>query len=205
VYRLSDEQLLSRPPRNQGRAILYIPHQSSDDELRNEPLIKELIQTEPNATLYTCDVRGMGESKPDTCNYNSYRSAYGSDYFYAIHSIMLDKPYIGQRTHDVLRVIDWLMANGHTEVHITGKGWGALPAAFAAVLSDHVTKVTLKNTLTSYTDIAESETYAWPLSSLVPNVLDAFDLPDCYKALKSKQLRMIDPWDPDMRVVSGTP
>jgi cephalosporin-C deacetylase-like acetyl esterase len=202
VYRLSDEQLLSRPPRNQGRAILYIPHQSSDDELRNEPLIKELIQTEPNATLYTCDVRGMGESKPDTCDYNSYRSAYGSDYFYAIHSIMLDRPYIGQRTHDVLRVIDWLMANGHTEVHITGKGWGALPAAFAAVLSDHVTKVTLKNTLTSYTDIAESQTYAWPLSSLVPNVLDAFDLPDCYEALKSKQLRMIDPWGPDMQVVS---
>ncbi len=203
VYRLSDEQLLSRPPKDQGRAILYLPHQSSDDELRTEPLIRALMQTEPNATLYTCDVRGMGESQPNTCGTNSYRSAYGSDYFYAIHSIMLDKPYIGQRTHDVLRVIDWLMANGHTDVHIAGKGWGALPAAFASVLSDDVTRVTLKNTLTSYTAIAESETYAWPLSSLVPNVLDAFDLPDCYKALKSKQLEMIDPWGPDMQVVSG--
>ncbi|MCP4454468.1 MAG: prolyl oligopeptidase family serine peptidase, partial [Planctomycetes bacterium] len=107
VYRLSDEQLLSRPPKDQGRAILYISHQSSDQELRTEPLIKALIRTEPNATLYTCDVRGIGESKPDTCDYNSYRSAYGSDYFYAIHSIMLDRPYVGQRTHDVLRVIDW--------------------------------------------------------------------------------------------------
>ncbi len=205
VYRLSDEQLLSRPPKDQGRAILYISHLSSDDELRHEPLITELIQTDTNATLYTCDVRGIGESKPDTCDYNSYRSAYGCDYFYAIHSIMLDKPYIGQRTHDILRVIDWLMANGHTEVHIAGKGWGALPATFAAVLSKNVTRATLKNTLTSYSAIAESQTYTWPLSSLIPNVLDAFDLPDCYRALKSKQLRMIDPWDPDMQVVPATP
>jgi hypothetical protein len=143
-------------------------------------------------------VRGIGESQPDTCDTNSYLSPYGSDYFYAIHSIMLDKPYVGRRTYDVLRVVDWLMANGHTQVHIAGKGWGALPAAFAAVLSDNVVKVTLKNTLTSYSDLAESETYAWPLSALIPNVLEAFDLPDCYRALKSKQLRMIDPWGPDM-------
>jgi len=198
VYRLSDDPLLSRPPRDQGRAILYIAHQSSDNELREEPLIKELIQADPNAVLYTCDVRGIGESQPDTCDTNSYLSPYGSDYFYAIHSIMLDKPTMGRRTYDVLRVVDWLMANGHTEVHIAGKGWGALPAAFAAVLSDNVVKVTLKNTLTSYADLAESETYAWPLSCLIPNVLEAFDLPDCYRALKSKQLRMIDPWGPDM-------
>ncbi|MCF7973871.1 MAG: prolyl oligopeptidase family serine peptidase [Phycisphaerae bacterium] len=205
VYRLSDEQLLGRPPRDQGRAILYIAHQSSDDELRHETLIRDLMQAEPSATLYTCDVRGIGESQPDTCDFNSYRSPYGSDYFYAIHGIMLDRPYIGRRTSDVLRVIDWLIANGHTDVHLAGKGWGALPATFAAVLSDHVTRVTLKNTLSAYSDIAESETYAWPLSSLVPNVLDAFDLPDCYRVLQSKQLSMTDPWGPDMQVISHTP
>ncbi len=202
VYRLSDEQLLGRPPRDQGKATLYIAHQSSDDELRSESLIKELIENEPNATFYTCDVRGIGESKPDTCDYNSYLSPYGSDYFYAIHSIMLDKPYIGRRTYDVLRVVDWLIANGHTEVHIAGKGWGALPATFAAVLSDDITKVTLKNTLTSYSDIAESEAYAWPLSSLIPNVLEAFDLPDCYKALKAKGLKVIDTYGPNMQVAA---
>ncbi|MHC4508925.1 MAG: alpha/beta hydrolase family protein, partial [Planctomycetota bacterium] len=181
VYRLSDEQLLSRPPKGQKRAILYVSHQSSDAELRSEPLIKELLAAEPDAAFYTCDVRGIGESQPDTCNENSYLSAYGSDYFYAVHSIMLGKPYPGQRTRDILRVIKWLKSNGHEQVHLVAKGWGTIPVTFAGVLSDDVKQVTLKNALTSYSEIAESETYSWPLSSLVPNILKSFDLPDCYK------------------------
>ena len=197
VYRLGDEQLLSRPPKGQKRAILYISHQSSDAELRAEPLIKELIEAEPDSAVYTCDVRGIGESQPDTCNENSYLSVYGSDYFYAIHSIMLGKPYPGQRTRDILSVLQWLKSHGHDEVHLVAKGWGTIPATFAAVLSDQVKQVTLKNALTSYSDIAESETYSWPLSALVPNILKSFDLPDCYKALKRKNLKQIDPWGPN--------
>jgi dienelactone hydrolase len=197
VYRLSDERLYSRPPKQQKRAILYISHQSSDAELRTEPLIKELIDAEPNAAFYTCDVRGIGESRPDTCDENSYLGDYGSDYFYAIHSIMLGKPYPGQRTRDILRVLDWLKSNGHEEVHLAAKGWGTIPATFAAVLSDQVKQVTLKNALTSYSDIAESETYSWPLSALVPDILKYFDLPDCYRILESKNLKQIDLSGPD--------
>ena len=53
--------------------------------------------------------------------------------------------------------------------------------------------MTLKNALTSYTEIAESEDYNWPLSTFVPNVLETFDLPDCYRALSKKKLRQIEP------------
>jgi dienelactone hydrolase len=197
VYRLSDERLYSRPPKGQKRAILYISHRSCDAELRSEPLIKEIIAAEPDAAFYTCDVRGIGESQPDTCDENSYLSDYGSDYFYAIHSIMLGKPYPGQRTRDIIRVLAWLKSNGHEEIHLVAKGWGTIPATFAAVLSDQVKQVTLKNALTSYSDIAESETYSWPLSALVPNILKSFDLPDCYKVLKSKSLKQIDPCGPN--------
>ncbi|HUU20213.1 MAG TPA: prolyl oligopeptidase family serine peptidase [Sedimentisphaerales bacterium] len=197
VYRLSDERLMSRPPRGQRRAILYISHQSSDAELRTEPLVRELLEAEPNSAFYACDVRGIGESQPNTCDQNSFLDPYGSDYFYAIHSIMLDRPYVGQRTYDLLRVLHWLESNGHDEVHIVAKGWGALPAAFAAVLSDQVEQVTLKNALTSYSDIAESETYVWPLSALVPGILESFDLPDCYRALQNKKLKQIDSWGAD--------
>ena len=177
-------------------------HQSSDAELREEPWIAELIRAEPNTAVYAVDVRGIGESRPDTCDENSFLDAYGSDYFYAIHSIMLDRPYIGQRTRDVLRVLDWLASIGHDEVHLAGKGWGAMPATFAAVLSDRVVQVSLKNALTSYQEIAESSRYAWPLSTLVPNVLAAFDLPDCYKALEEKDLRQVEPWGPDAKPLS---
>jgi hypothetical protein len=77
---------------------------------------------------------------------------------------------------------------------LAAKGWGALPATFAALLSELVAQVTLKNALTSYRDIAESEIYRWPLSALLRNVLQKFDLPDCYAVLKEKKLRQIEPW-----------
>lgn len=203
VYRLGSEQLLSRPRATTKRAVLYVAHLSSDAELREEPLIAELIAADPDTDFYTVDVRGIGESRPDTCDENSYFSPYGSDYFYAIHSIMLDRPYIGQRTHDVLRVLDWLGEAGHNEVHLVGKGWGAIPATFAAVLSDRVAQVTLKNAPMSYSEIAESKTYGWPLSTLVPNLLASFDLPDCYRVLAPKRLRQIELWNADAKPVSA--
>ncbi len=196
VYRLSQERLYSRPPKGAERAILYVAHRSSDAELRDEPLLREIVSSNPRIPVFTCDVRGVGESQPDTCNPGSFDSPYGSDYFYAIHSLMLNRPYLGQKTHDVLRVLQWLNALGHREVHLVAKGWGALAGTFAAVLSPHVTQVTLKNALTSYQEIAESEEYRWPLSTLLPNVLAHFDLPDCYRELTAKRLRQIDPWGP---------
>lgn len=198
VYRMTAERWQSRPPRppeDAKSAILYVAHRSGDAELREEPLIRELVDAHPDTPLYTCDVRGIGESQPNTCGPDSFLTAYGSDYFYSIHGIMLDRPYVGQKTHDVLRVLDWLAAIGHRDVHVVGNGWGALPATFASVLSGHVAKVTLKHALTSYHDVATSESYSWPLAALPPGILRRFDLPDCYRELRrSKRLKQLEPW-----------
>jgi dienelactone hydrolase len=191
VYLLGDEPHLSRPPRGRERAVLYVSHQSSDEDLRSEPLIRELLQSETGSAFYTCDVRGIGESRPNTCGRDTYLQPYGNDYFYAIHSIMLDYPYAGQRCHDLLTVLEWLAECGHSQVHLAAKGWGTIPATFAALLSSRVEQVTLKNALTSYASVAESPEYNWPLSSMLPGVLEHFDLPDCYRALGAKKLRLI--------------
>lgn len=190
VTLLGDKPHYSRPPQNFGRAILYVAHHSSDDELTNEPLVRELLAAEPGVPFYACDVRGIGESRPDTCGADQFAKPYGSDFFYAAHSIMLDRPYVGQKTFDVLRILDWLASIGQREIHLAAKGWGTLPALFAAVLAKTVTQVTLKDSLDSYASLAEDEDYKWPLSSFVPGVLSRFDLPDCYRELsKSKKLR----------------
>jgi cephalosporin-C deacetylase-like acetyl esterase len=196
VYRLTEQSWHGRPPRTGTPALLYVAHRSSDAELREEPLIRELVESHPDVPFFTCDVRGIGESLPDTSAPDSFDRPYGTDYFYAIHSLMLDRPYLGQKTWDLLRVLDWLAAIGHTDVHLVGRGWGALPATFAAVLSEQVTRVTLKHALTSFSELAESEEYAWPLSTFPPDVLAHFDLPECYEVLSARRLRQIDPWGP---------
>jgi dienelactone hydrolase/pimeloyl-ACP methyl ester carboxylesterase len=193
VTRLSDVQHLSRPPQDPRPATLYVSHHSADSELRSEPLVKELLAEIGDGPFYACDLRGVGESRPDTCGTDQFLNAYGSDYFYAAHAIMLDRPYLGQKTYDLVRVLDWLRSLGHRDIHLAAKGWGALAATFAATLKNRVKQVTLKQGLTSYTEVAESETYNWPLSCLPPGILARFDLPDCYRELaKSRALRQIE-------------
>ena len=185
----------SRPPQGIKQAVLYISHRSADAELRAEPLIAGLIKENPGAAFYACDVRGIGDSQPNTCGTNQFDSVYGSHYFYAAHGVMLDRPLLGQRTYDVLRVIDWLVSHGHQEIHLAGLGWGALPAAFAALLSDQVKQVTLKHALSSYAEVAQDADYRWPYGLLLPNVLRFTDLPEVYAALATtKRLNNIEPW-----------
>lgn len=194
VTRLSEVPLTSRPPRASGTAVLYISHRSADDELRRESLITEAMKAEPEAAFFACDVRGVGDSQPDTCGADQFLRPYGSHYFYAAHGVMLGLPLLGQRTFDVLRVLRWLSGIGYERIHLAGLGWGALPATFAAVLSDSVRKVTLKHALGSFSSIATTEDYQWPYAALLPGVLEHFDLPQCYEALKAKGLTNVEPW-----------
>ena len=192
VYRLTHEPLLSRPPRETRKAVLYVSDHSADAELRGEAFVRVLADNDPEAAFHACDVRGIGESAPQTTSL-SQQDEYSTDYFYASHGLVLDYPYIGQRTFDVLRVLDWLAASDYTDVHLAARGQGAAPAAFAALLSPHVTRVTLQHPPASYAAIAEARDYDWPLSAFPPAVLASFDLPDCYRALEAKQLRLIEP------------
>jgi hypothetical protein len=57
-----------------------------------------------------------------------------------------------------------------------------------------VSNVTLKHALRSYAEVAESPEYNWPLSALPAGVLNSFDLPDCYRELEKKNLKLVEPW-----------
>lgn len=190
MYALMNGPHVSRPKAGR-RAILYVSHLSADVELSREPLIEQLVREEPESALFACDVRGAGESCPTTAGIDPH-APYGADYFYAIHSIMLNRPYVGQKTYDLVRAMDWLKGVGFEEIHVAALGWGTLAATFAGVLHDGVAQVTLKGAPESYGRIAETERYDWPLSCFVPGVLKHFDLPDCYfHGLKDKHLRRI--------------
>ena len=194
VTLLTPESHLSRPTLGRKRAVLYLSHRSADAELREEGLVKQLLEEEKAAAFYACDLRGIGDSRPDICGINQSLRPYGSDYFLSAHGIMLDRPYLGQRVFDVLRVIEWLADQGHEEIHLAGRGWGALAATFAAVLEPRVRQVTLKNALDSYQEVATTENYQWPYVALPPNVLAHFDLPELRAALQDRQLRHLEPW-----------
>ena len=193
VTRIDDKPHYSRPRQGPGRVILYVAHHSSDLELRIEPLVKQLIIDEPQSEFMAVDLRGIGDSRPDACGEDQFLVPYGSDYFYAAHAIMLGQSIPALRAFDLLRVITWIKSQGRTEIHLVAVGWGTIPAILAAVTSNDVHQVTLKQAPASFASIAEADHYDWPLSSFVPGVLKEFDLPDCYQVLEAKGLNQIDP------------
>ncbi len=190
-YWLSDERHTSRLPLGTpGRiATLYVSHRGSDEEIRDHGWLREMIAADPQQPFVTCDVRGIGESEPNTCDQQPF-AAYGADYFYAIHGLMLGRPYLGQKTLDVLRVIQWLQSRGYDSLHLVGSGDGATIATFAALFSPTVQKFTLHQPLQSYESIATDPKYDLPLSMMIPGVLEDFDLPQCRDSLASQSLTM---------------
>lgn len=187
-YLLGDQRHDGRPPRSGSRAMLYVAHRSSDQELRQAAWLQELIKGQPETPVFTCDVRGIGESLPNTCGQNSFNDPYGCDYFYAVHGLMLDRSYLGQKTWDVLRVLQWMQSFGYTQIDVVASGWGALAASLAGVLSpsllgEGLASVTLHEALESFHALAVDEEYDMPLAYLPLNVLKYFDLPDCYAEL----------------------
>lgn len=182
---LGEERLYSRPPvaEGSGRVVLWVGDNSSDQELREEPLVKEILEKEgPSVPVFACDVRGVGESLPGTAG-NDPHGYYGADYFYAAYANMMGKPYLGGKTLDILRVLEFLAKYGWNDVHLASKDRGAVPASLAALLDDRVKNVTLKDKLESWHSVAVEEHYEWPLSHMIFGVLREWDLPDVYAAL----------------------
>ena len=185
------EKLAYLPERRS--AIVFVPHLGSEEDVAAglDPRAKE---------MFAVDVRGMGLSQARTCGDSNFFSPYGSDYMYAMLGQMLDEPYLGRRVHDVLSVLDLMAANGCKDVHLAGRGLGAITATFAGCLHTVVKRVTLHNAPTSYGDMMRHPVTEWPRSAMASCLLRRFDLPDCYELLRrNKHLRMIDPWNHLMR------
>jgi len=119
---------------------------------------------------------------------------------YAAHGQMLGEPYLGRRVHDLLCVLDLLAERGCRQVHLVGRGLGAVVATFAGCVHGLVRRVTLVNAPRSYDEFMRHPVAHWPRSAMAWALLCAFDLPDCYRLLRrSRRLRMVEPWDHLMR------
>ncbi len=168
---------------------LYVPDQSSLSDMTSG------IVADDSSSIFAVDLRGFGESTPlGGLEPDTYGPA-GTDYMISGFGVMLDQSYLGRRVHDLLCVLDVIQTAGNKDIHLIGRGNGAIIATFAALLHSNVRRVTLINTLLSYDQLAQKPLYSWALSSLPRSVLRYFDLPDCYRALAAKQLKLLRPWD----------
>ena len=178
-------------------ARVFVPHLSARDDMA-----ARLAPVPADSPVICIEARGIGTLRATTCGADELTAAYGQDYLYTAHGLMLGESYFGRRVHDVLCALDALAAAGTREIRLSGRGVGALLAAFAGLLHPRVRAVALKNAPLSFSEFALTAAIAWPPSALVWDALRRFDLPDLYRALAAdRALELIEPWDAMMRPI----
>ena len=195
IVTMPDPEQWRTPVPRGGKCTLLVPHLGAADDLKS-PKVRRLIGG--RVRTFAVDVRGIGQSMARSCDCQSFFSPYDSDYFYSSYGLLLGEPYLGRRVHDVLATLDWLASLGYVDVHVVGKGMGAVLALLACAVDDRPSRLTLINGLLSFHELTQVPMYRWPGSLMLQGLLTHFDLPDCCRALRSK-LRVIDPWDAHMK------
>jgi dienelactone hydrolase len=146
------------------------------------------------------DPRGMGKTTPKA---ESGRgdSPFGRDWTEAYVALHIGRPLLGQRVADLLSILEGLAAEsdarGRNGFHVVGKGAVGLVVLHAALLDEHglIKKVTLERSLVSWADIVERGLSRNQMGSVVPGVLEAYDLPDLAARLAPLPLTIDSPVD----------
>lgn len=175
---------------------LFVPHIDSEDDI-NE--IRSEVCGVKTTDAWFVEPRGIGESIGRSPEFQGFCRIYGEDFFHASVHELLGENLAGRRVHDVLATIDVLEDLGVKKIELIGRGLGAITAGFAALLHPCVKKVRLHNAPLSFEEVAESPLQRWPLSAVVPGILEHCDLPDVYRALGKKELQLTRPWTPQWK------
>lgn len=169
------------PERETGKIPLYLPHQSSFDELADG--------SRPGFAL---DYRGVGESMPEGCDQGKrdFFGPYQFDYHFASLGLLLDEPYLGGRVRDIMAACLLLNPEGEGRIALTARGVGVVPGVLAALLSDRVAELQLLDRPESLAEVVQAESTPFPQSNMFPGMLAVTDLPDLYRALREKGVRL---------------
>jgi dienelactone hydrolase len=146
------------------------------------------------------DLRGMRGSD-HRVEPNSRQSLLGSDVNEAFLALHIARPLLGQRTLDVLALLDAFPGGAETgcdpgfEVHAIGPA--TLAVLHAAALDERglIRGITLERSLFSWADVVRKGISRDQLAWAVPGVLDSYDLPDLATRLEPLPLAIRSPVD----------
>jgi hypothetical protein len=194
------ERLLLRPEKGQvATGVLFSPADaaggldvvvsiSEDDPFvaRHEALTQRLVEARRSRMLF--NPRGMGETA-------------GDEHILVTDSIMLGRPYFGQRVFDALQMARYLRTRKKLpgqSITYHGRRVGALLALYACALDPDAAGAVLEEPLASY-ELAFTNAQPWPISIFVPRILDVTDVPYLAAACAGKRLLVVGALDGDMK------
>lgn len=142
------------------------------------------------------DVRGWGETAPRLPDFDV---SFNWEDFFAYRGLEIGRPLLGQRVKDLLAAAPKRLQR--REWLVVGVGAGALIAAHAAALEPRITQLITVGGLLSYRSLLSDPLTKQPFSSLLPGVVEAYDVRDLYASLAPRRTLVINPQDSQRETV----
>jgi cephalosporin-C deacetylase-like acetyl esterase len=175
-----------------GPLIVYLPERGLPADAK---LPKELDDLYKNhQEVLALDLRGLGETAPGP--WPAKMPYFGVDFKESSLGLLLGRPLLGQRVYDLLSV---LRSTGQEEVQVVGDGLTGPVVLHAAALEPRIRKVTVDHSLVSWANLAHTPVSYNQLSSVVPNVLKVYDLPELAATLAPRSLAIRQSVDAALR------
>jgi cephalosporin-C deacetylase-like acetyl esterase len=154
--------------------------------------------TKAGNRVLALDLRGFGETARGTPTPNR-PNYFGVDFTETFMAIHLNRPLLGQRTHDVLAVVECLARDAATKQDgyaVVGIGTAGPVALHAAALEPRINALTLDKALVSWSSVVKTPVTYNQLTNVVAGALATYDLPDLAKAMAPRKLTITNPVDP---------
>jgi len=188
-------------------ALLYIDEAGKWQAMRHGGFLTRaagFLEDEPRPderVVISIDVRGLGETRPQPSEYDLAGWVDIERTLPAL-AIGLGRPLLGQRTLDALACLAHLRQRPEVDadrVAIGGRGTGAIVALHAAYVAQAAGKpvaaVLCHDMLASFELLAASYPYAWGFDTILPGVLEHYDLPQLVQALRPMPVAILNPVD----------
>jgi hypothetical protein len=189
----------TNPGINRHKAVFYAYESGKAIAAAPGGALEQVVN--PSTTVIALDVRGSGESAPESPNPRG-QAHFGIDGKEAFLSLHLSRPLHGQRVLDLLstlsglcemRVLSDLDPKQVTE--FVGVGTMGPVALHATALDIRIKSLTLENSLLSWSAVVRSPISVNQLTNVVPGVLAYYDLPDLAALIAPRPLTIKNPVD----------
>jgi cephalosporin-C deacetylase-like acetyl esterase len=186
------------PKDHDGKAYLYLHAEGKQADAAPGGPIEELVRQ--GHVVLAVDLRGIGETAGEGAGKRGISHYVGGDWKELYMAYLLGTSYLAMRAEDVLvcaRFLQGYQAGDQpNQVHVVSVGRTGPPALHAAALEPQlITSLTLKSSLTSWSDVVQTPLAAGQFVNVVHRALTTYDLPDLLATLPKEKVEVVEPLD----------
>jgi len=139
--------------------------------------------------VFVFDPRGIGSVKSRAINSCDFYDFYGTEFKLNFDFMKLGTSLTALRVYDVVRACDYIEKTcPEKNIHIAGKGIGAIYALFASVIDDRIKEIYLEDLLYSFEDIVSSKYFEYDPRLEIYGIVKYFDIPELLSSLKDRKI-----------------